>query len=46
MALANIKQIDHTHIFQAPIGTQMTLLPGFFTALKALEEQFPDLLKP
>jgi peptide-methionine (S)-S-oxide reductase len=32
VALANIKQIDHAHIFQAPIGTQVTLLPGFLTA--------------
>jgi peptide-methionine (S)-S-oxide reductase len=32
VAQAYIKQIDRAHVFQAPITTQVALLPGFFTA--------------
>jgi peptide-methionine (S)-S-oxide reductase len=70
VAQAYIKQLEKAHVFHAPIATQVSLLPGFFTAedhhqhysqrnpndpyvvqndlpkLKALQQQFPELLKP
>jgi len=32
VAQAYIRQIEHAHVFSAPIQTQVTLLTGFFTA--------------